>query len=79
MTPRVDGAAFDLLRELADHNDRAWFAANAADHRSRLVEPFAAVLAAASAQLADADWPVRGDRRTMSRPMRDQRYARDAP
>lgn len=75
----IHPAALALLSDLAEHNDRAWFAAHAEDHRRLLVEPFAAVLAAASERLADADWPVRGGRSTMARPMRDQRYARDAP
>ena len=79
MSVWFSGDAFTLLDELSAHNDREWFTRHAAAYRRLLLEPFARLLAAASASLTSTAWPVAGGRRTMARPLRDQRYARDAP
>lgn len=79
MSPTFTPAAFELLAELADHNDRQWFASHADQYRRLLLEPFEQVLVHASRQLVGIDWPMVGGRRTMARPMRDQRYAKDVP
>ncbi len=73
----IDRNAFHLLAELAANNNRDWFAAHRGAIRDQVQAPFAAVLEAASARLADADVPLSGGAHTMFRMNRDVRFSAD--
>ncbi|MEM8620720.1 MAG: TIGR02453 family protein [Actinomycetota bacterium] len=75
----LDPRAFDFLVDLGANNTRAWFAARADEFASLLVDPFADILADASAQLSAGPWPLAGNRSTIFRQLRDQRYAKAVP
>src|SRR4051812_47440973 len=74
-------AAFRFLRELREHNDRAWFAANkdryetvVRDPALKLIAAFAPKLAKISPHLVADPRPVGG---SMFRIYRDTRFSRD--
>jgi uncharacterized protein (TIGR02453 family) len=74
-------AAFDFLRELRDHNDRSWFAANKERYEKVVRNPalqfigdFGARLAKISPHLVADPRPVGG---SMFRIYRDTRFSRD--
>jgi uncharacterized protein (TIGR02453 family) len=69
--------AFGLLAELEANNNRDWFDANRDAIRTRVQEPFAAVLEAVSERLADTDVPLSGGAGTMFRMNRDVRFSAD--
>lgn len=69
--------SFQLLRELAQNNNREWYTANKARFRMHLEAPFAALLEALSNRLTDAPRPLMGDRTTMFRLNRDIRFSAD--
>jgi uncharacterized protein (TIGR02453 family) len=71
-------AALRLLAQLAEHNDRAWFAPRKERFQRELIEPMASLVEAASAALARAKIPLGGDRkRSMFRIYRDVRFSAD--
>ncbi len=76
---RLDPAAFEFLAELEANNTREWFTPRADEFASLLVDPLADTLRAASQRLSSGPWPVTGDRSTIFRQLRDQRYAKEVP
>jgi uncharacterized protein (TIGR02453 family) len=69
--------AFRLLAELEANNNREWFQAHRDAIRAHVQEPFAALLEAISAALADTKVPLRGGPQTMFRMNRDVRFSAD--
>jgi len=67
--------ALELLRELEANNDREWYAAHRAEMKQTLLEPLAAILDAASKQLARGSVPLSGGAGTMFRMNRDTRFS----
>ncbi|MEM9515994.1 MAG: TIGR02453 family protein [Actinomycetota bacterium] len=76
---RLNPLAFEFLVELEANNTREWFTPRADEFSSLLVDPLADTLRAASEQLSLGPWPVAGDRSTIFRQLRDQRYAKAVP
>ncbi len=71
-------AALALLRGLARHNERAWFAPRKATFETELLAPMRALVSDASYALARANIPIRGDeKRSVFRIYRDVRFAHD--
>jgi uncharacterized protein (TIGR02453 family) len=79
VSARFTDETFRLLAELEANNHPAWFTEHADALRRHAFDPFERMLVDVTTQLVDSEWPLRGGRRTMSRPLRDQRYARDRP
>lgn len=73
ITPR----AFELLDALQSNNNRDWFMAHKAEIATTVQQPFADVLEAISAKLADAPLPLSGGVHTMFRMNRDVRFSKD--
>jgi uncharacterized protein (DUF2461 family) len=72
----ADGFAF--LRELAEIQDRAWYAANKARWEQGLREPLVSLLAAVADRCAAAGIPLRADpKRGVFRLHRDTRFSAD--
>lgn len=69
--------AFRLLAELEANNDRDWFTAHRQAIHEEVQQPFARVLEAVTAELADADLPLKGGADTMFRMNRDVRFSHD--
>ncbi len=75
-----DPAAFSFLRDLADHNDRAWFRAHREVYRTHLLEPARAFVTAMGEQLAAFSPGVHADPRvngSILRIARDTRFSSD--
>ena len=73
----VSDHAFTLLTELDANNNKAWVDAHRVALKAEVQEPFAAVLEAVSAALADAPLPLSGGKHTMFRMNRDVRFSAD--
>jgi uncharacterized protein (TIGR02453 family) len=77
VTPRT----FRFLRELADHNERAWFEANKARYREEVRDPLLRFVAACGPKLAKLSRHVVADPRpvggSLFRIHRDVRFAKD--
>jgi uncharacterized protein (TIGR02453 family) len=69
--------AFAFFAELAQNNDRTWFAANKARFESAVKAPFADLLARVSLRLEGTAVPFTGGPDTMFRIHRDTRFGRD--
>jgi uncharacterized protein (TIGR02453 family) len=69
--------AFAFFAELAQNNDRAWFAANKARYDTAVKAPFADLLARVSLRLDGTAVPFAGGPDTIFRIHRDTRFARD--
>jgi uncharacterized protein (TIGR02453 family) len=70
--------ALKFLRDLAKHNDRAWFTPRKETYRSELLEPLQALVADATASLHRAKIPLGGDpKRSTFRIYRDIRFSSD--
>lgn len=69
--------AFTFFADLAQHNDRAWFAANKARYEAQVKAPFTALLQAASLRLDGTAVPYTGGPDTLFRIHRDTRFAHD--
>jgi len=74
-------AAFDFLRELRDHNDREWFAANKERYEKTVRDPALKFIAAFGAKLAKISPHLVADPRpvggSMFRIYRDTRFSHD--
>ncbi|MGG5819807.1 DUF2461 domain-containing protein [Falsiroseomonas sp. HW251] len=72
----TEGLAF--LRDLATHQDRAWFEANKATYATALRAPMEALMAELGAAMARRRIPLGGDpRKAVFRIHRDVRFSRD--
>ncbi len=70
--------AIDLLADLAQNNDRAWFQPRKADYERLLKEPMEALVAAFADQFAAREIPLRADpKRSIFRIYRDTRFSKD--
>lgn len=69
--------AITLLSQLAENNDRAWFAPRKERFEEELFEPLRALVADTSAALAKARIPIRGDVKSTFRIHRDVRFSAD--
>jgi uncharacterized protein (TIGR02453 family) len=75
-----DPAALDFLRDLRDHNDRAWFEAHRADYEERLLLPARELVIALGERLAAIAPGIRADPRvngSILRINRDTRFSND--
>ncbi len=74
----IPPAAFDFLRGLAAHNEKAWFEANRATYDSAVREPVATMVAAVTTELTRRGVPLEGDpKRSTFRIHRDVRFSKD--
>jgi len=73
----IDPRAFTLLAELDANNNKAWVDAHRGELKHLVQEPFAAVLEAVTARLADTELPLSGGKHTMFRMNRDVRFSAD--
>jgi uncharacterized protein (TIGR02453 family) len=70
--------AMDFLRDLAAHNDRAWFQPRKADYERLLKRPFEDLCAAVGEEFAARDVPLQSDPiRSPFRIYRDIRFSKD--
>jgi uncharacterized protein (TIGR02453 family) len=70
--------ALKFLRDLAKHNDRAWFTPRKEIYQTELLEPLQALVADATTALRRAKIPLGGDpRRSTFRIYRDIRFSSD--
>jgi uncharacterized protein (TIGR02453 family) len=69
--------AFAFFVDLAQHNDRTWFAANKSRYDAQVKTPFTALLQAASLRLDGTAVPYAGGPDTLFRIHRDTRFAHD--
>lgn len=70
--------ALKFLRDLAKHNDRAWFTPRKEIYRTELLEPLQALVADATTALHRAKIPLGGDpKRSAFRIYRDIRFSSD--
>jgi uncharacterized protein (TIGR02453 family) len=70
--------ALRFLRELAKHNDRAWFTPRKEIYQTELLDPLRALVADASSQMRKAKIPLEGDpRKSTFRIYRDVRFSPD--
>jgi len=69
--------ALGFFRELANNQDRAWFAAHKAAYEEYVLAPMQSFVSAVSGRLAEADLPLRGDHRALFRLHRDVRFSKD--
>jgi uncharacterized protein (TIGR02453 family) len=70
--------ALRFLRDLAKHNDRAWFAPRKELYQKELLEPLQALVADATSALHKAKIPLGGDpKRSVFRIYRDIRFSPD--
>ena len=69
--------SFDLLKQLAANNNRAWFHAHKDEIEDRLQLPFAELLDAVSRKLAKKRIGLSGGPETMFRMNRDVRFSKD--
>ncbi len=80
-SPHFTPAAFTFLRQLARHNERAWFKSHQASYERDVREPFLAVIAALQVPLASISPRFRADPRkvggSLFRVQRDTRFAAD--
>lgn len=72
-TPRT----FELLEELADNNEKAWYDAHRDEFEAHVRQPFATVLELATDCLANTCIPLAGGPKTMFRQSRDVRFSKD--
>lgn len=71
-------SALRFLRDLAKHNDRAWFVPRKEFYEAELLEPLRALVADASAAMRKANVPLEGDpRKSTFRIYRDIRFSPD--
>ncbi len=71
-------AALGFFRDLAAHNEKAWFEANRAVYESAVKTPMASLITAVSAELARRELPLEGDpKRSAFRIHRDVRFSKD--
>jgi uncharacterized protein (TIGR02453 family) len=81
MTTFFEPSLFAFLRDLAENNDRGWFAANKERYRQDVQEPMLAFISAFSRPLAELAPAFIADPRpsggSMFRIYRDTRFARD--
>ncbi len=71
-------SGLELLRDLAENNDRAWFAERKERFESELFGPLRALIAELSEAMARARLPLRGDpKRSAFRIYRDVRFSPD--
>jgi len=74
----IPAAAFEFLRGLAAHNEKAWFEANRSTYESAVREPVAALVAAVITELTQRRLPLEGDvKRSTFRIHRDVRFSKD--
>lgn len=74
----IPPAAFEFLRGLAAHNEKAWFEANRATYDSAVREPVAALVDSVTTELTGRGVPLEGDRkRSTFRIHRDVRFSKD--
>lgn len=70
--------AVDFLVELAEHNDREWFAPRKADYERLLKGPLEALVAALAERFEARDFPLLADpKRSIFRIYRDTRFSKD--
>jgi uncharacterized protein (TIGR02453 family) len=70
--------AIQFLTDLAEHNDRAWFAPRKADYERLLKEPLEALCAALAERFAARGLPLQADpKRSPFRIYRDTRFSKD--
>lgn len=74
---KLTPAAFRLLDDLAENNERAWYKAHQEQIEARLLDPFGEVLAAVSDRLAKKKIRLAGGPDTMFRMNRDVRFSKD--
>ena len=70
-------ALFDFLRELSQHNDREWFAANKPRFEREVKAPLLAFVEALAPHLARIDPQASCDARSVFRIYRDTRFSAD--
>src|SRR5204863_6446855 len=76
--PGFPPAAFAFFRDLAEHNDPAWFKPRKPVYDSAVLAPFRALIAAVNDALAAGGIPLVGDpRRGIFRIYRDVRFSPD--
>ncbi len=74
----IPAAALDFLRELAAHNEKAWFEANRPTYESAVRDPMAALVASVTTELTKRGVPLEGDpKRSTFRIHRDVRFSKD--
>lgn len=69
--------AFELLAGLEADNSKQWFDSHRDEMREVVQKPFANVLEAVTARLADGPIPLKGGEHTMFRMNRDVRFSKD--
>ncbi|MEO1147674.1 MAG: DUF2461 domain-containing protein [Cyanobacteria bacterium J06638_22] len=69
--------SFDLLDDLADNNEKAWYDEHRKEFESYLRKPFGHMLELATDRLAETDVPLIGSAKTMFRQNRDIRFSKD--
>ena len=70
--------AIQFLRDLAEHNDRAWFQPRKAEYERLLKEPMEALVADLDLRFRERGIPLEGDpRHSIFRIYRDTRFSRD--
>lgn len=76
--PGFSQAGLKFLRDLAKHNDRAWFVPRKRIYETELLEPLRALVADASEAMRKAKIPIGADpTRSLFRIYRDIRFSRD--
>jgi uncharacterized protein (TIGR02453 family) len=75
--PSFSPALFAFLRELKQHNDREWFAANKARYEQAVKEPALAFVEDFGHRLPGVAPQLVADKRSMFRIYRDTRFAKD--
>lgn len=68
---------FDFLEELAEHNDREWFAANKARYEAHVKGTSLAFVEAVAGPMADLAPHIRCDKKALFRIYRDTRFSKD--
>ncbi|MEM8546195.1 MAG: TIGR02453 family protein [Cyanobacteria bacterium P01_H01_bin.119] len=69
--------SFELLEELADHNEKAWYDNHRQGFEAHLRKPFGRVLELASEHLSETQVSLSGGPKTMFRQHRDIRFSQD--
>ena len=75
--PSFSPALFAFLRELKDHNDRAWFNANKARYEEEIKEPALAFIEDFGYRLPEVAPHLTADKRSLFRIYRDTRFSKD--
>lgn len=75
MKAKLTPAAFQLLKQLEQNNNREWFSEHKAAFKTELLDPFEQMLLEASHRLARTRAPLVGSRKTMFRLNRDTRFS----